>query len=98
MAEEYVKREEFDILKKDVEKIKDEMTENAKTLQSIDKKIDVITERLINADKIDDLKLNPIEKRVSKLEDNLSWVWRAFGGALIAIAVKVVFDISTYIK
>lgn len=98
MAEEYVKREEFDILKKDVEKIKDEMTENAKTLQSIDKKIDVITERLINADKIDDLKLNPIEKRVSKLEDNLSWVWRAFGAALIGIAVKVVFDISTYIK
>lgn len=78
MAEDYVKREEFDILKKDVEKIKDEMTENAKTLQSIDKKIDVIAEKLINADKIDDLKLTPLQTRVDKLEENLSWVWKAF--------------------
>lgn len=98
MAEEFVKQEEFNMVKKDVEKIKEDMRENAKTLATIDKKLDVITERLTSADKIDDLKLTPMEKRISKLEDNQSWLWRAFGGALIGIACKVIFDITTYIK
>ena len=96
--EEFVKKEEFNNLKQEVEKIKEEIIENARTLQSIDKKIDVITERLINADKIDDLKLTPLEKRLSKVEDNQGWLWKAFGTALIGVLVKVVFDVSTHIK
>lgn len=98
MAEEFVERKEFNDLKNEVNKIREDMVETAKTLSSIDKKIDVITERLVNSDKIDELKLNPIEKRVSKLEDNLGWLWKAFGGALIGVLVKVVFDISTHVK
>lgn len=98
MAEEYVKREEFDILKKDVEKIKDEMTENAKTLQSIDKKIDVIAEKLKNADKIDELKLNPLEKRVDRIENTQMWLWRTIGATLIGMTCKIIFDISNYVK
>lgn len=98
MAEEFVKREEFNSLKNDVERIKEEMSENAKTLQSIDKKIDVITERLVSSDKIDELKITPLEKRLTKLEDNQSWLWKAFGTALIGLLVKVVFDVSTHIK
>ena len=46
------------------------MVESSKTLHSIETKIDVISERLVNSDKIDELKINPIEKRVSKLEEN----------------------------
>lgn len=98
MGEEFVKREEFNNLKNDVEKIREEMSENAKTLQSIDKKIDVITERLVSSDKIDELKITPLEKRLTKLEDNQSWLWRAFGTALIGVLVKVVFDVSTHIN
>ena len=98
MAEEFVERKEFNDLKNEVNKIREDMVESAKTLHSIETKIDVITERLVSSDKIDELKLNPLEKRVSKVEDNISWVWKAFGGALIGILVKVVFDISTYVK
>lgn len=98
MAEEFVERKEFNDLKNEVNKIREDMVETAKTLSSIDKKIDVITERLVSSDKIDELKLNPIEKRLSKLEDSNTWVWRAFGAALIGVLVKVVFDVSTHIK
>lgn len=98
MPEEFVKREEFNNLKQEVEKIKEEMSESAKTLQAIDKKIDVITERLVSSDKIDELKITPLEKRLTKLEDNQGWLWKAFGTALIGVLVKVVFDVSTHIK
>lgn len=98
MPEEFVKREEFNNLKQEVEKIKEEMSESAKTLHSIETKIDVITERLISSDKIDELKLNPLEKRLSKLEDSITWLWRAFATSLIGILVKVVFDVSSHIK
>lgn len=98
MAEEFVERKEFDDLKNEVNKIREDMVETAKTLSSIDKKIDVITERLVNSDKIDELKLNPLEKRLTKLEDNQGWLWKAFGTALIGVLVKVVFDVSTHIK
>lgn len=98
MAEEFVKKEEFIDLKNEVNKIREDMVESAKTLQGIDKKLDVISERLVNSDKIDELKLNPLEKRVTKLEDSNTWLWRTLAGALIGIAVKVVFDVSTHIK
>lgn len=98
MPEEFVKREEFNILRKDVDKIKEEMSESSKTLQAIERKIDVITERLGSSDKIDELKINPLEKRITKLEDNQTWLWRAFGTALVGVLVKVVFDVSTYVK
>lgn len=96
--EEFVGRKEFDSLKQEVEKIKVDIIENTKTLQSIDKKIDVITERLITADKVDDLKITPLKEKVEKIENNQSWLWKAFGTALIGVLVKVVFDVSTHIK
>ena len=92
MAEDYVKREEFENLKKDVEKIKDDMAENTKTLNNIDKKIDVITERLTNADKIDDLKLNPLDARVTKLENGISWLWRLCAGAIITGVISAIIS------
>lgn len=96
--EEFVGRKEFDSLKQEVEKIKVDIIENTKTLQSIDKKIDVITERLITADKVDDLKITPLKEKVERIENNQSWLWKAFGTALIGVLVKVVFDVSTHIK
>ena len=98
MAEEYVNKEEFNILKQDVEKIKEDMRENTKVLTQMDKKLDVITERLTTADKIDDLKLNPLEKRVEKIENTQTWLWRTIGATLIGMACKIIFDISNYVK
>lgn len=98
MSEEFVKKEEFNNLKQEVEKIKDEISDNTKTLNLMDKKLDVITERLVSSDKIDELKINPLEKRLANVENNQSWLWKAFGGALIGVLVKVVFDVSTYVK
>lgn len=94
--EEFVGRKEFDSLKQEVDKIKEDIIENAKTLQSIDKKIDVITERLISADKVDELKIAPLKEKVERLESNQSWLWKTFGVALIGIAVKVIFDVATH--
>ena len=96
--EEFVRKEDFNNLKQEVEKIKVDIIENTKTLQSIDKKIDVITERLISSDKVDELKIAPLKEKVERIESNQSWLWKAFGTALIGVLVKVVFDVSTHIK
>ena len=85
MAEEYVGRKEFDILKQEVNDIKKEMAESQKLLQAIDKKVDRIFEKVNAADKIEDLKLSPLEKRVSKLEDSQIWLRRTLLGEILAI-------------
>lgn len=90
MGDEYVKKEEFNILKNDVDKIKEGMSENVKALHSIETKIDVITERLVNSTKIDDLKIDPLEKRVTKLENGISWLWRLCATIVITGAVGAV--------
>lgn len=71
---EFVSRNEFNGLKQEVQELKTEMDENKKILVVIDKKIDVITEKIANGEKIDELKLQPLEKRVTKLEENHSWL------------------------
>lgn len=92
MAEEFVERKEFNDLKNEVNKIREDMVETAKTLSSIDKKIDVITERLVNSDKIDELKLSPLEKRLTKLEDNNSWLWKLCATAIITGIISAVIS------
>lgn len=74
MSENFVSRNEFNSLKQEVQELKTEMDENKKILVVIDKKIDVITEKIANGEKIDELKLQPIEKRITKLEENHSWL------------------------
>lgn len=98
MAEEYVSREEFNTLKKEVQDIKKEMAENQKILQDIDKKIDVIAEKIVSGEKIDELKLQPLVRRVDKLEENHSWLSKTVAGTIIGIIIKLIFDISNYIK
>ena len=70
MPEEFVSRNEFNNLKNEVQELKEEVTEYRSLLQQIDKKIDVIGEKIANGEKIDELKIQPIEKRLQKLEDN----------------------------
>ena len=94
MAEQFVSRVEFETLKSEVEEIKKDMTESTKMLQAIDKKIDVINEKILTADKIDDLKFNPIEKRVKQLEDDRSWLWKTIIATIIGLGIKIIFDVS----
>ena len=59
------------------------MTEYRSLLQQIDKKIDVIGEKIANGEKIDELKIQPIEKRLQKLEDNQGWLWKLCASIII---------------
>lgn len=96
MSEDFVSKTEFLALKEEVNEIKKEMTENNKILQAIDKKIDIIDAKIVTADKIDDLKLSPLEKRVDVLEENQKWLRRTIIGAVMAIIGEVVlFVIKT---
>ena len=90
MAEEYVTRTEFNNLKNEVNEIKQELSESSKLLQAIDKKIDVIDAKIVTADKIDDLKLTPLEKRVSTLEDTQKWLRRTIFGGIVTIVISAI--------
>lgn len=69
MSEEFVSRNEFNVLKQEVQELKLEFNESKNILTMIDKKIDVITERLENSTKVSDLQNENIETRItSKLE------------------------------
>lgn len=92
--EEFVERKEFDSLKEEVNAIKKDLAESQKLLTQIDKKLDVINEKIITSDKIDDLKLAPLEKRVSTLEENHKFLKNTIIATVIGIVVKLIFDIS----
>lgn len=71
--EEFVSREEFESLKREVHElkteVKSEFSRSNEFLQKIDKKIDVIFERMDNAAKISNLENEKIESNVlSKME------------------------------
>jgi len=99
MTNEYVSREEFDNLKSEVVEIKDEMSKSGELLISIDKKTDIIFEKLDNFGKVSNMQIEPIKKDIEKntenikeLKSNSQWTWRAIGTTIIGIAVKVIFD------
>ena len=102
MAEEYVSREEFNNLKDEVQEFKKTMltkTENnQRLLQEIDKKIDVISEKIKNADQVDDLKLKSLSEKVTNLEDSKKWIVRTLAGTIAGIVIKIFFDVSKLIN
>lgn len=83
MPEEYISRNEFNGLKQEVQELKIEVNEYKGILTQIDKKIDVIGEKINNGEKIDELKIQPIEKRLQKLEDNQGWLWKLCASIII---------------
>ena len=83
MSEEYISRNEFNGLKQEVQELKIEVNEYKGILTQIDKKIDVIGEKISNGEKIDELKIRPIEKRLQKLEDNQGWLWKLCASIII---------------
>lgn len=91
MAENYVNRIEFDALKNEVKEIKEGMKANATVLREIDKKVDIITSEIANANKIEELKIRPIHERLKKVEDNQTWIWRTLAVTIIGLIVNYIF-------
>ena len=83
MSEDFISRDEFNGLKQEVQELKIEVNEYKGILTQIDKKIDVIGEKIANGEKIDELKIQPIEKRLQKLEDNQGWLWKLCASIII---------------
>ena len=108
MSEDFVSRDEFNGLKQEVQELKLEFNESKNILIMIDKKIDVITERLENTTKVSDLqnknietritsKLEPMQKEIDEIKDSRKWLWRTIGAVIIGIVIKIIFDVSAYI-
>ena len=91
MNENFVTKAEFDDLKKQVDKLESNMSEIEHLFQAIDKKIDVISEKINSGTNVTDLKIQPIEKRVFDLEDSQKWVIRIIIGEVIAIVCSFIF-------
>lgn len=108
MSEEFVSRNEFNTFKNEVQELKEEVGEYKQLLMQIDKKCDVITERLENTTKVSDLqnenietritsKLEPMQKEIDEIKDSRKWLWRTIGAVIIGIVIKIIFDVSAYI-
>lgn len=95
MEKQCVSREEFDNLRAEVENVKLEMNKSWDLLQIVDKKIDVISEKLVSAERIHTLSLNPMQKQLDEIKDSNKWLWRAVGSALIGLAIKIIFDFTS---
>lgn len=98
MENNYVSREEFNLLKQEVADIKKETEESQKLLRAIDKKIDVIDEKIVSSDKIETLKFAPLEKRVDNLEDSQKWLRRTILGSVIALVFEAVGLVIAFLK
>ncbi len=98
MTNEVVSRKEFENLEKKVSELEDTMIKNSSLLNQIDKKVDGILIKLEDGNTIDNLKLQPLIARVTKVEENQAWLWRTSGAAIIGIVIKLIFDITKMIK
>lgn len=85
MSEEFVTKLEFEDFKNEV---RANRKDDNKLLTEIDKKVDIIFEKIVNADDKENLKLQPIKESVSKLEDNQKWLWRSVGATIIGLIFK----------
>ena len=97
---EFVSREEFENLKSEVAEIKDELSKSSELLINIDKRTDVILEKLDNLDKISNMQIEPLKKDITKntedikeIKSNTQWLWKAIGTTIIGIVIKVIFDV-----
>jgi transcriptional regulator NrdR family protein len=96
---EFVSREEFENLKSEVAEIKDELSKSGELLINIDKRTDVILEKLDNLDKVSNMQIEPLKKDITKntedikeIKSNNQWLWRTSLGIILGIVIKIIFD------
>lgn len=94
MADEYVTKSEFDSLKEDVKEIKKDRIEDQKLWQAMDKKLDIINEKISNSEKVENLRIEQVEETVKKMQGNQEWLWRTIGATVLGIVIKIIFDVS----
>lgn len=99
MPNEFVSREEFNNLKLEVAEIKEEMSKSGELLINIDKRTDIILEKLENFNKVSNMQIEPLKKDITKntedikeIKSNNQWLWKAVGTTIIGIVAKVIFD------
>ena len=88
MEKEYVSQMEFKNLSDRVEKLEAQSEKNETLLLEIDKKVDLIFEKIVNAGDKEDLKFKPINEKITNIEDNQKWIWRSIGGTIIGLLIK----------
>ena len=96
---EFVSREEFENLKAEVAEIKDEMGKTGELLKNIDKRTDIILEKLDNFSTVYNMRIEPLKKDISKntedikeIKSNNQWLWRTSLGIILSIVIKIIFD------
>lgn len=90
---EVVSRQEFDNLKEKVDKLEQELENSVEVLNKIDKKVDGILIKLDSAKAMEDLKLSPIDKRVTGIEENIKWLWRTITTTIIGIVINFIWKL-----
>lgn len=102
MDNDYVSRIEFNAFKQEYKQELKEMQkdreENQKLLQDIDKKVDIITTKVSDGDKIANLKLQPLERRVDAVEDSQKWLRRTILGSVIAMVFEAIGLVFAFLK
>jgi len=98
MEKEFVERTEFNQLKEDVDEIKRENAESKALLHEIDKKLDIITTKVVDADKYEELKLSALEEEVKELKDNQKWLRRTIIGAVLGIVGEAIVFVIQLMK
>lgn len=94
---QYVNKTEFNKLEKKVEKLEEEFDNSRELIQGIDKKVDIIVEKVGSSKEIEDLKLKPLIDRVERLEkenqaikDKSKTTWNAVIGGLIGVCFNFI--------
>lgn len=85
-----VSRQEFEELKEKVEKLQEN---SGIILAEIDKKVDGILIKLDSAKAMEDLKLSPIDKRVTGIEENIKWLWRTITTTIVGIVINFIWKL-----
>ena len=98
---EFVSREEFENLKLEVAGIKEEVSKSGELLINIDKRTDIILEKLDNFNKISNIQIEPLKKDIIKntedikeIKSNNQWLWKTVGTTIIGIVIKIILDMN----
>lgn len=97
---EFVSREEFENLKSEVAEMKDDLSKSSELLKNIDKRTDIILEKLDNFSTVYNMRIEPLKKDISKntedikeIKSNNQWLWRTSLGIILSIVIKIIFDV-----